>query len=163
MPDRADSLSRLTSLSPMTWAGSSGTPLVARLGLRDGQRVLVLGRPRGMDLTARWQPTPVFAALRERAGPTSPAFDLVVAFCPDRAALARRLPLALTHITTSGTIWIVWPKKSGPLYAGPRRGITEDDVRGAALAAGVVDVKVCAFDDAWSALKLVYRLKDRHG
>jgi hypothetical protein len=147
----------------MTEAGYSGTPLVAKLGLRDGQRVLVLGRPRGMDLTAQWQPMPAFAALRERAGPTSPAFDLAVAFCPDRAALAHRLPQALRHITTSGTIWLVWPKKSGPLYAGPERGVTEDDVRAAALAAGVVDVKVCAIDDAWSALKLVYRLKDRDG
>ena len=29
------------------------------------------------------------------------------------------------------------------------------------LAAGVVDVKVCAIDATWSGLKLVVRVKDR--
>ena len=29
------------------------------------------------------------------------------------------------------------------------------------LAAGMVDVKVCAIDDTWSGLKFVCRLKDR--
>jgi hypothetical protein len=42
-----------------------------------------------------------------------------LAFCPDRARLAKRLPL------------------------------------------GVVDVKVCAVDDTWSGLKLVWRLTNR--
>jgi hypothetical protein len=39
--------------------------------------------------------------------------------------------------------------------------ITEDVVRREALALGVVDVKVCAVDATWSALKLVYRTQDR--
>jgi hypothetical protein len=34
-------------------------------------------------------------------------------------------------------------------------------IRSAALKAGLVDVKVCAVDEIWSGLKLVYRLKDR--
>jgi hypothetical protein len=34
-------------------------------------------------------------------------------------------------------------------------------VRELALAAGVVDVKVCAIDDTWSGLKLVVRVQDR--
>lgn len=147
----------------MPTTGYSGTPLVRKLGLRDGQRVLVLGRPRDLDVHACWQPWPDLAALQERAASGSAPFDVVVAFCPDRAALHRRLPQAVAAMTVSGMTWVVWPKKSGALYAGPRRGISEDDVREAALAAGVVDVKVCAFDDAWSALKLVYRLKDRDG
>jgi hypothetical protein len=99
--------------------------------------------------------------VRERAPGTTGSFDVVLAFAPDRAALARRLPKAITQVTTAGVVWVVWPKKSGALYAGPERGITEDDVRAAALDAGVVDVKVCAFDDDWSALKLVYRVRDR--
>jgi len=34
-------------------------------------------------------------------------------------------------------------------------------VRAFGLAAGLVDVKVCAVDATWSGLKLVFRLKDR--
>ena len=39
--------------------------------------------------------------------------------------------------------------------------LTEDRVRAFGLAAGLVDVKVCAISDVWSGLKFVRRLKDR--
>jgi len=39
--------------------------------------------------------------------------------------------------------------------------VTEDVVRAAALARGLVDVKVCAIDETWSGLKLVVPVKDR--
>ena len=35
--------------------------------------------------------------------------------------------------------------------------ITEDVVRAVALPTGLVDVKVCAVDEVWSALRLVVR------
>jgi hypothetical protein len=54
-------------------------------------------------------------------------------------------------------IWVSWVKKS----VKDRHIITEDRIREIALASGLVDVKVCAFDEEWSALKLVIRLKDR--
>jgi hypothetical protein len=41
--------------------------------------------------------------------------------------------------------------------------VTENVVRGLGLAAGLVDNKVCAIDDVWSGLRLVYRLRDRPG
>lgn len=142
-------------------AGYSGTPLVDKLGVRAGQRVLVLGRPHDVDLQVVLAPLPDLATLDQRAAAGRDDYDVVVAFCPDRAGLTARLPSAISRIVRSGAVWVVWPKKSGPRYAGGTRGITEDDVRRAALAAGVVDVKVCAFDEVWSALKLVYRRSDR--
>jgi hypothetical protein len=54
-------------------------------------------------------------------------------------------------------LWVSWPKKS----SGVATDLTEDVVRNDALAAGLVDVKVCAVDETWSGLKLVYRLSDR--
>jgi hypothetical protein len=39
--------------------------------------------------------------------------------------------------------------------------LTENMIRELALESGLVDVKVCAIDEIWSGLKLVYRLKDR--
>ena len=41
--------------------------------------------------------------------------------------------------------------------------VTEDVVRQHGLAAGLVDNKVCAIDQVWSGLRLVYRLRDRPG
>jgi hypothetical protein len=34
-------------------------------------------------------------------------------------------------------------------------------IRETALSIGLVDVKVCAIDDNWSGLKLIFRLRDR--
>ena len=41
--------------------------------------------------------------------------------------------------------------------------MTEDVAREVALANGLVDNKVCAIDETWSGLRLVYRLRDRPG
>jgi hypothetical protein len=39
--------------------------------------------------------------------------------------------------------------------------MTEHVARDAALALGLVDNKVCAVDETWSGLRIVYRLRDR--
>ncbi len=54
-------------------------------------------------------------------------------------------------------IWISWYKKS----SGKITELNENLIRDAALYNGLVDVKACAVDEDWSALKLVFRLKDR--
>jgi hypothetical protein len=41
--------------------------------------------------------------------------------------------------------------------------VTEDTIRAVALPLGLVDIKVCAIDDVWSALKLVIRKEKRRG
>jgi hypothetical protein len=41
--------------------------------------------------------------------------------------------------------------------------LNENTVRDIGLAHGLVDVKVAAIDQDWSALKFVYRTKDRPG
>jgi hypothetical protein len=82
---------------------------------------------------------------------------VVVAFCPDVATLHRRLPDLLPRVTQEGRLWVCWPKKA----SGVPTDLTENDVRRAGLAAGVVDVKVCAVDATWSGLCLMTRLRDR--
>lgn len=53
------------------------------------------------------------------------------------------------------------PKKLGlkdgqkAAFIGLPESLTEDVIRAAALAQGLVDVKVCAVDETWSGLKLV--------
>ena len=54
-------------------------------------------------------------------------------------------------------IWVSWPKKA----SGVQTDVSEDTVRAAAIPLGLVDVKVCAVDDVWSALKLVIRKENR--
>jgi hypothetical protein len=54
-------------------------------------------------------------------------------------------------------LWVAWPKRS----SGVATDLTEDVIRELALANGLVDNKVCAIDEIWSGLRLVYRLADR--
>jgi hypothetical protein len=58
-----------------------------------------------------------------------------------------RLGAAERAMARDGAVWVVWPKG--------RRELNENHVRAAALAAGLVDVKVVAFSPTLSALKLV--------
>ncbi|WP_230390727.1 hypothetical protein [Reinekea sp. G2M2-21] len=54
-------------------------------------------------------------------------------------------------------IWVSWPKKASKVPT----DVTEDVIRKAILPLGLVDVKVCAVSDVWSALKVVIRKENR--
>lgn len=49
--------------------------------------------------------------------------------------------------------WISWPKKGSGIHT----KLSEQDLRDIVLPHNWVDVKVCAVDDTWSALKFVRR------
>jgi hypothetical protein len=59
-----------------------------------------------------------------------------------------------TRITKAGTLWLIRPKGRGT-------PVSERAAMEAGLEAGLVDVKVVSFSDTHSALKYVYRLRDR--
>ena len=52
-----------------------------------------------------------------------------------------------------GGLWVAWPKKASKVPT----DITEDVVREVCLPLGLVDNKVCAIDDVWSGLRVVWR------
>jgi hypothetical protein len=116
--------------------------------------VLLVGAPAGFDLAA-----PAGAVVRSRAGgdPSSDPYDVVLAFCPDRAALRRRFAAQLPRLTTAGALWVAWPKRS----SGVATDLDENVVRAHGLEVGLVDVKVAAVDATWSGLKFVRRVADR--
>ena len=149
-------------------AGYSGTPLARKLGLKDGQLVLLADAPAGWTLP---EPVPDVRLHRRLAGS---GYDAIVVFCPDGAALqplaTRRPPQVAdlllatddrvpvgTILQPAGMLWVAWPKKA----SGVPTDLTENGVRDHGLACGLVDVKVCAIDDVWSGLKFVRRLADR--
>jgi hypothetical protein len=59
----------------------------------------------------------------------------------------KKLPTLERSIARNGAIWAVWPKG--------RSAFTENHIRAAAIRTGLTDVKVAAFSDTHSALKLV--------
>ena len=53
--------------------------------------------------------------------------------------------------------WISWPKGSSKIP----KDLDGNIIRRYGLTHGLVDVKVCAVDEDWSAIKFMYRKKDR--
>jgi hypothetical protein len=129
-------------------AGYSGTPLAKKLGFKPGQRVSAPGAPPNY----RQLLAPLPDAIEFQARPTK-ATDIVHLFTMSKAQLARNLAIYRKTLRPDAAIWVSWPKKAAKVPT----DITEDTIREVALPLGLVDIKVCAVDEAWSGLKLVLR------
>jgi hypothetical protein len=139
--------------SELAPAGYSGTPLVRKLGIKPGARLGVIRAPEGFDTTLGELPPGV--QVSRRLG--GRRFDVIVAFFDRAAELERRLQALADAIVPAGGLWLAWPKRA----SGVATDLTDNVVRRLGLATGLVDNKVCAIDQVWSGLRLVYRLRDR--
>lgn len=128
--------------------GYSGTPLVRKLGVKSGSRVLPISAPE--DYREMLAPLPAGVVFSARA---SSAIDLVHLFVTRSSELRIRLAALRKTLKPNAAIWVSWPKRASRLPT----DITEDTIRELALPLGLVDVKVCAVTAVWSGLKLVLR------
>lgn len=130
-------------------AGYRLTPLVKKLGIKDGHHMRAFNTPAGYQ---QWLGTlPDVKWVQE--GP----YDVVHLFTNRLPELEEYLYDLRDAIHPAGMIWVSWNKKSSGLQS----GITEDLIRDTALPLGLVDVKVCAVTEVWSGLKLVIRRSAR--
>jgi hypothetical protein len=130
-------------------AGYSGTLLEKKLGVKDGDVVFLDRPPEGFQLAA-----PTTQRLPKHAA-------ITLTFHTERRRLEDRIGTLIEHTEQAGMIWVCWPKKAAVKAGLIATDLDEGQVREIGLAAGVVDVKICAIDDVWSALKFVRRLADR--
>ena len=142
-------MTRMTSIAS---AGYSATPLPKKLGIKEGHTVALLHAPEGFDATLGELPVGV----RIRRTPKGAA-DVIVAFVTERAHLESALPILERSIFPAGGLWVAWPKKASKVPT----DMTEDVVRELALPRGLVDNKVCAIDEVWSGLRVVWRRERR--
>jgi hypothetical protein len=133
-------------------AGYSGTPLPRKLGVKPDSRIALLGAPVGFS--AALAPLPPDVAIQFDT--TTPA-DVILLFAADAASLPDALRDAMYALVATGGLWIVWPKRAARVDS----GLSEHVVRQIGLAAGLVDNKVCAIDETWSALRFVVRVAER--
>lgn len=134
--------------------GYSGTPLAKKLGIKAGYHISLIGEPADY-VTGMLNDLPTNIHWHKNFD--TPDLDMIHIFVMNRALYSEILTQAKRVIKKSGTIWVSWPKKT----SGIPTDVSENIIRSIALEMGLVDVKVCAIDDVWSGLKLVYRLKDR--
>jgi hypothetical protein len=132
----------------MATAGYSGTPLPKKLGLKEGETLVLINPPEGFEECLA--PLPTAATV---SGKLAASNRLVILFCKDTATMMKSLSAVSGKLDADGSLWISWPKKSSPLFV----DLTEDGIRAIALPTGLVDVKVCAVNADWSGLKLMVR------
>jgi hypothetical protein len=128
--------------------GYSGTPLAKKLGIADGARVLLVDAPG--DYERLLAPLPKSVTFESRPGA---AIDLAHVFVTSKQRLAKHLATLRKKLRPDAVVWVSWPKKAAKVPT----DVTEDVIRDVALPLGLVDIKVCAVTDVWSALKLVVR------
>ncbi|MBZ9737756.1 MULTISPECIES: DUF3052 domain-containing protein [unclassified Mesorhizobium] len=136
-------------------AGYSGTPLPAKLGLKDGMVAAFIALPSELaDLTEAVDFAEVdrLAEWSEISGAVL-KYDAVHAFTRQRAEIEDRLGTVEAAIKRDGMVWVSWPKKASKVAS----DVTEGVVRAEALKLDLVDVKVAAVNEIWSGLKLVIR------
>jgi hypothetical protein len=125
---------------PSALAGYSGRPLPKKLGIKEDTIVSLVSAPEGFEPSLGRLP----AGAGLRRGRTAGA-DLVLWFVRSRRTLDRGL---VRHSQLEVPLWIIWPKKA----SGAATDLSQNAVRAAGLAAGLVDYKVCAVDETWSGL-----------
>ena len=126
-------------------AGYSGTPLAVKLGIKEGSTLALVQAPPGI-----LQSLPSGVTVQTTARGTA---DVVVAFFTARAELERRADALGAMVFPDGGLWIAWPKKS----SGVATDLGDEAVREVVLPYGLVDNKVCAIDETWSGLRMVWR------
>jgi hypothetical protein len=132
--------------------GYSGTPLPKKLGIKPGSSVCMVDAPPEV----RSELSTALAGCEHVADAKSP-LDFALVFTKSKAELAKEFQKLSKRLAPAGMLWVSWPKRS----SGVATDLNGNIVREIGLAAGLVDVKVCAITDVWSGLKFVRRVKDR--
>jgi hypothetical protein len=121
--------------------------LLDKLGVKPGQKILILGVTEG-SFTNDIQPfNPEFAERKPAAN-----IDLMFFNAEHKKDLARLAQLRKS-IAKNGGIWVIYPKG--------RQDIRELDVITAGKAAGLTDNKVCSFSITHTALRFVIPIANR--
>jgi hypothetical protein len=130
-------------------AGYSGTPLPKKLGIKEGSTLALIGAPTGVI-----EGLPPGVVVKRRAHGSA---DVVIAFFAQRREFERSIDALARMVFPAGGLWVAWPKRS----SGVETTMHEDVVREVALPLGLVDNKVCAIDETWSGLRVVWRRERR--
>ncbi|MFY9951183.1 MAG: DUF3052 family protein [Candidatus Sulfotelmatobacter sp.] len=136
--------------------GYSGTPLPKKLGIKPGFHVQLVNIPDEVRAELSGALAECSIDQRKSSLEKSP-LDFVMLFTQSRLELTKEFSKMAKQLAAAGMFWVSWPKKS----SGVATDVDENVVRQIGLAAGLVDVKVCAVTDVWSGLKFVRRLQDR--
>jgi hypothetical protein len=128
-------------------AGYAGTPLPKKLGIKENSIVNCINAPD--DLLQILGDLPEGVTLRHNPKEIS---GLLLWFVRSIEELESGIEDVAQWIQKEG-VWIAWAKKGSEFF----NGVTQANVRRLGLANGLVDYKICAINETWSALKFAKR------
>jgi len=134
-------------------AGYSGTPLLRKLGIKEGYSLLLVHQPENYLRLLGELPEGIEIVGLDYSKP----IDFIHLFAENEDVLRHHLPKLKEKLSRQGMLWVSWIKGSSKL----KTDINGNEVRSFGLDQGLVDIKVCAFDENWSGLKFVFRKEDR--
>ena len=132
-------------------AGDSGTPLIKKLGIKEGMKISIIGAEKDF-----WDNIDEMPEVDLKEKPVK-GMDFILYFTDSKKEYEKNFPKLSKMLVSNGMLWIGWPKKASKTST----DMTEHIVRDFGLACGLVDIKGCAITEKWSGLKFVIRLKDR--
>jgi len=132
--------------------GYSKTPLIKKLGIKKDFRVRLVHPPENYFELLGEIPEGV-SFLKSK----SKEVDFIHLFAKDIKTFEKSIVKIKDEIKKDGMIWVSWYKKASKIPT----DMSEDIIRNTVLTMGLVDVKVCAVDDKWSGLKVVWRKENR--
>jgi hypothetical protein len=143
-------------------AGYSAKSMWQKLGFSEEHEVVLIDAPKGFSISGA--PRAVRIKRARSRGVASEAAPALIAFFVALAGMRESLPTLAKRIFPEGALWVA----GGGRGRGPRgrarphdSDVREQDIRDLALPLGLVDVKVAALDEDWSALRLVWRKERR--
>jgi hypothetical protein len=139
-----------------TSSGYSGTPLPAKLGIKPGHAVALVGAPPGFPQVLGDLPgAELLNGLpgEQREGEVGGLLDVIVYFTTSRAEYEAELGTLREHMAPACGLWIAFPKRAAKVPT----DMTDHVIREVALPTGLVDNKVCAIDPVWTGIRLVIR------
>jgi len=131
----------------------SKTPLFKKLGIKDNYSLYVKNAP--VEYVTLFQELPPNIHFSKHLRKN---IDFIHLFVTSRKQLTSSYLKLYSALKQTGLLWISWPKGSSKIET----DLNRDYIRTFVLDNGLVDVKVCSINENWSALKFVYRLKDRN-
>lgn len=123
----------------------AGQPLPKKLGIKSGNRVMILGAPDEVDVGDL--PAEVRVDRKLGLGP----YHVALVFVSARADLEDKLTKVKTRLTPTGLLWVCVPKQAAMIETDLNEGV----VRRLAQAVGLTENKVIDIDDLWSAMRCV--------
>ena len=119
----------------------AGRSAAQKLGIRENDAVAVIDPPRDYEAVLGEMPAGVTFEENPRK-----SFRVTLWFIHDADAYLARLP-RMRSVAAGSKLWVIWPKGTQK-----STGITQNLVRESAIEMGLVDYKICAVNEAWSAI-----------